>query len=245
MKLFKSLPWRSRQDSSEPRRRTSTRDRSLDAAIALRRLAKRILDDVASEAEQERMIEREQSTFDAIQPDFPSSDEFVRNFGPSAQSLPDRKQEQVINAEPQYQCSSSLLSPSPNDSTLIKKLPLPAPTMPSMSLLQYRRRERALKTAGGKEREVLLERRRQEQASKAALAAGGRKQVESFVPRYGIDREVISPYICMFLGDDALCRPGNYTVRCLPAFISHLLKSRNIGSNHRTKSTGILHHCYS
>ncbi|KAH7158224.1 hypothetical protein B0J13DRAFT_618254 [Dactylonectria estremocensis] len=39
--------------------------------------------------------------------------------------------------------------------------------------------------------------------------AGGR-QNEYFVPRDGIDREVISADICRYLGNDALVRPGHY-----------------------------------
>lgn len=35
---------------------------------------------------------------------------------------------------------------------------------------------------------------------------------EYFVPRDGIDREVISADICRYLGNDALVRPGHYEV---------------------------------
>jgi hypothetical protein len=35
---------------------------------------------------------------------------------------------------------------------------------------------------------------------------------EYFVPRDGIDREVITADICRYLGNDALVRPGNYQV---------------------------------
>ncbi|RSM04417.1 hypothetical protein CDV31_010052 [Fusarium ambrosium] len=42
-----------------------------------------------------------------------------------------------------------------------------------------------------------------------ATGAGGR-QNEYFVPRDGIDREVISADICRYLGNDALVRPGHY-----------------------------------
>lgn len=38
---------------------------------------------------------------------------------------------------------------------------------------------------------------------------------EYFVPRDGIDREVISADICRYLGNDALVRPGHYDVRYL------------------------------
>ncbi|CZR50321.1 uncharacterized protein PAC_00193 [Phialocephala subalpina] len=37
-----------------------------------------------------------------------------------------------------------------------------------------------------------------------------RKQIDYFVPRAGIDREVITTDITHYLGDDALVRPGNY-----------------------------------
>lgn len=39
------------------------------------------------------------------------------------------------------------------------------------------------------------------------------RQNEYFVPRDGIDREVISADICRYLGNDALVRPGHYEVR--------------------------------
>ena len=38
-------------------------------------------------------------------------------------------------------------------------------------------------------------------------------QNKYFVPRDGIDREVISADICRYLGNDALVRPGHYEVR--------------------------------
>lgn len=41
------------------------------------------------------------------------------------------------------------------------------------------------------------------------------RQNEYFVPRDGIDREVISADICRYLGNDALVRPGHYEVRSL------------------------------
>ncbi|KAF4991758.1 hypothetical protein FGRMN_7598 [Fusarium graminum] len=43
-----------------------------------------------------------------------------------------------------------------------------------------------------------------------ATAAGTGRQNEYFVPRDGIDREVISADICRYLGNDALVRPGHY-----------------------------------
>ena len=44
-------------------------------------------------------------------------------------------------------------------------------------------------------------------------SAGTGRQNEYFVPRDGIDREVISADICRYLGNDALVRPGHYEVR--------------------------------
>jgi hypothetical protein len=38
------------------------------------------------------------------------------------------------------------------------------------------------------------------------------RQNEYFVPRDGIDREVITADICRYLGNDALVRPGVYEV---------------------------------
>ncbi len=38
------------------------------------------------------------------------------------------------------------------------------------------------------------------------------RQNDYFVPRDGIDREVITSDICRYLGNDALVRPGTYEV---------------------------------
>lgn len=38
------------------------------------------------------------------------------------------------------------------------------------------------------------------------------RQNEYFIPRDGIDREVITADICRYLGNDALVRPGTYEV---------------------------------
>lgn len=43
-------------------------------------------------------------------------------------------------------------------------------------------------------------------------AAAAARQNEYFVPRDGIDREVITADICRYLGNDALVRPGTYEV---------------------------------
>lgn len=49
--------------------------------------------------------------------------------------------------------------------------------------------------------------------NQGAPAASTSRQNEYFVPRDGIDREVISADICRYLGNDALVRPGHYEVR--------------------------------
>lgn len=46
----------------------------------------------------------------------------------------------------------------------------------------------------------------------AQSAAASARQNEYFVPRDGIDREVITSDICRYLGNDALVRPGTYEV---------------------------------
>ncbi|CAM1501727.1 Fc.00g037110.m01.CDS01 [Cosmosporella sp. VM-42] len=43
-----------------------------------------------------------------------------------------------------------------------------------------------------------------------STSSGTTRQNEYFVPRDGIDREVISADICRYLGNDALVRPGHY-----------------------------------
>ncbi|KAK3372426.1 hypothetical protein B0H63DRAFT_295764 [Podospora didyma] len=50
----------------------------------------------------------------------------------------------------------------------------------------------------------------QQQQAQANLAAATTRQNEYFVPRDGIDREVITSDICRYLGHDALVRPGTY-----------------------------------
>lgn len=49
-----------------------------------------------------------------------------------------------------------------------------------------------------------------------AAASSTTRMNEYFVPRDGIDREVISADICRYLGNDALVRPGHYDVRYPP-----------------------------
>lgn len=41
------------------------------------------------------------------------------------------------------------------------------------------------------------------------------RQNEYFLPRDGVDREVITRDICSYLGNDALVRPGNHEVKPL------------------------------
>lgn len=49
------------------------------------------------------------------------------------------------------------------------------------------------------------------------------RQNEYFIPRDGIDREVITSDICRYLGNDALVRPGTYEVfyYLAPPLVSH------------------------
>lgn len=47
--------------------------------------------------------------------------------------------------------------------------------------------------------------------SRRSAAASARTN-EYFVPKDGIDREVITADICRYLGNDALVRPGSYEV---------------------------------
>lgn len=46
----------------------------------------------------------------------------------------------------------------------------------------------------------------------APAEAGSVRLNKYFVPRDGIEREVITSDICRYLGNDALVRPGNYEV---------------------------------
>jgi hypothetical protein len=52
---------------------------------------------------------------------------------------------------------------------------------------------------------------RERERDRRAQAASARTN-EYFVPKDGIDREVITADICRYLGNDALVRPGNYEV---------------------------------
>lgn len=52
---------------------------------------------------------------------------------------------------------------------------------------------------------------RESRSSRTQQAAAARTN-EYFVPRDGIDREVITADICRYLGNDALVRPGTYEV---------------------------------
>lgn len=54
--------------------------------------------------------------------------------------------------------------------------------------------------------------RQQPRSQGTSTQATTTRQNEYFVPRDGIDREVISADICRYLGNDALVRPGHYEV---------------------------------
>jgi hypothetical protein len=54
--------------------------------------------------------------------------------------------------------------------------------------------------------------RDRERASRAQQQPAQARTNEYFVPKEGIDREVITADICRYLGNDALVRPGTYEV---------------------------------
>jgi hypothetical protein len=54
-------------------------------------------------------------------------------------------------------------------------------------------------------------RERERERDRRSAAAAARTN-EYFVPKDGIDREVITADICRYLGNDALVRPGSYDV---------------------------------
>lgn len=56
---------------------------------------------------------------------------------------------------------------------------------------------------------------RRDHGSGTPSNAPSNRQNEYFIPRDGIDREVITADICRYLGNDALVRPGNYEVRAV------------------------------
>lgn len=64
---------------------------------------------------------------------------------------------------------------------------------------------------GRRELEGQRERERKEERERRALPPTSRTH-EYFVPKDGIDREVITADICRYLGNDALVRPGDYEV---------------------------------
>ena len=61
-----------------------------------------------------------------------------------------------------------------------------------------------------------------------AAASSTTRMNEYFVPRDGIDREVISADICRYLGNDALVRPGHYDVRYLLFHALFSLRPRHL-----------------
>lgn len=72
---------------------------------------------------------------------------------------------------------------------------------------------------GDRERERERERGEQREKHRERESEGRRqpppssiRSHEYFVPRDGIDREVITADICRYLGNDALVRPGSYEV---------------------------------
>lgn len=58
---------------------------------------------------------------------------------------------------------------------------------------------------------------RRETAGGTQSSSNAPRQNVYFVPRDGIDREVITADICRYLGNDALVRPGTYQVRDVSA----------------------------
>jgi hypothetical protein len=83
------------------------------------------------------------------------------------------------------------------------------------------------------------------QARSSAAAPMAARQNEYFVPRDGIDREVITADICRYLGNDALVRPGPYEVGnppVAPAFsLSSCSRCRLLGSNYWPDRPRLLH----
>jgi hypothetical protein len=57
------------------------------------------------------------------------------------------------------------------------------------------------------------DRDRERERPARSQAQTGPRTNEYFVPKDGIDREVITADICRYLGNDALVRPGTYEVR--------------------------------
>lgn len=73
--------------------------------------------------------------------------------------------------------------------------------------------------------------------------AASARQNEYFVPRDGIDREVITADICRYLGNDALVRPGTYEVRPFRALAGAIRAYRSpVPASRRTSYPGVLHH---
>ena len=66
-----------------------------------------------------------------------------------------------------------------------------------------------------------------DRASRAQQQQAQARTNEYFVPKEGIDREVITADICRYLGNDALVRPGTYEVGPESDFIQHLVEMAN------------------
>jgi hypothetical protein len=70
-------------------------------------------------------------------------------------------------------------------------------------------------------------------------------RTEYFVPKDGIDREVIIQDICRYLGDDALVRPGNYEVSIPPTSEIEIMLMLFSEPSDAPKSARILYHSLS
>jgi len=92
-----------------------------------------------------------------------------------------------------------------------------------------------------RERREERERRTQPAPSRAAAAATSRMH-EYFVPRDGIDREVITADICRYLGNDALVRPGVYDVSIrIFCLVRLLTATRTLRQDNHSRVTSSKH----
>lgn len=75
---------------------------------------------------------------------------------------------------------------------------------------RQRDRERGDRERGDRDRGERDRERDREATPRAGASLSSVRKNEYFVPKEGIDREVITADICRYLGPDALVRPGNY-----------------------------------
>lgn len=120
-----------------------------------------------------------------------------------------------------------------------------------MSSREHERRREAERARAREHAERAERAERVDRSERERVKPAKARENEYFVPKNGIDREVITADICRYLGNDALVRPGTVQVRWqMNVSVLQITDSR--GSSLLTLLTGhrdslddsrLLHHC--